>query len=63
MLVPEVRSIIHLDLDAFYASVEQLDDPALRGQAVIVVKDNLGNLVPGATVTGTFSGTAVCSSL
>ena len=44
-----MKKIIHIDMDAFYASVEQRDRPELRGKPVAVAKDTARNVITTAS--------------
>jgi DNA polymerase-4 len=44
-----MRTVIHFDMDAFFASVEQLDDPDLRGRPVLVGARSARGVVTAAS--------------
>src|SRR3954465_7131350 len=43
------RSILHVDMDAFFAAIEQLDNPSLRGKPILVGSDDLRGVVTAAS--------------
>src|SRR6266540_403130 len=48
------RHIVHIDMDAFYAAVEQRDHPAYRGRPVIVGADPQGGRGRGVVSTASY---------
>jgi nucleotidyltransferase/DNA polymerase involved in DNA repair len=51
------RKIIHIDMDAFYASVEQRDNPDLRGKPVAVGGSRERGVVAGPAIEQEVRGT------
>src|SRR5690606_40890318 len=43
--IPWPRTVAHADMDAFYAAVEQMDDPSLRGRPILIGSRSIRGVV------------------